>query len=443
MMEVKDRQIDALAGLVQLEKRVRAATTAEELGFLMVNDTHMLVGYRQAFLWRCDSNRIQAISGLAMPDSDAPFCIWLASLFRGRLKRPEGQTPHVLTALDLPEAEQIYWADYLPQAALWLPLGRPGKPVSAVLMLVRDDPWTEPERNLLGYLVDAYSHAWGALTKTRATFKFTGKRRLAAIAAAAFVAILLLPVRQSVLAPAEITAREPVVVRSPMQGIIESVAVRPNQDVKAGEVLLQLDPREVQSRLEVSRRTLTVAEAELRRSQEMAVFDDRGKANLAVLQGRREEQAAEVNYLESVLQRLRLTAPRDGVAIFDDASELTGKPVALGERIMMVADPKDADLEIHLPVGDAIALNEGAPVSLFLNVDAASPLSATLERAGYRASMMPEGIMAYRLKAKFAEGDPRIRVGLKGTAKVYGNRTILALYLLRRPLAALRIAIGI
>jgi hypothetical protein len=47
--------------------------------------------------------------------------------------------------------------------------------------------------------------------------------------------------------------------------------------------------------------------------------------------------------------------------------------------------------------------------------------------------------MAYRLKAEFDETDPRIRVGLKGTAKVYAGRASLIYYLLRRPLATARI----
>ena len=185
-----------------------------------------------------------------------------------------------------------------------------------------------------------------------------------------------------------------------------------------------------------------MADAELRQAQELAVFDDKGKANLAVLQGRREGQAAEVAYLQGVLARLRLTAPRPGVAIFDDASELVGKPVTLGERIMMVADPSDAELEVQLPVGNAVSLPPNAEVEFYLNVDAGSPLRARLEQLGYRAGLMPDGIMAYRLKAGFVGTDRRVRVGLKGTAKIYGHHVPLILYLLRRPIAALRMTLG-
>ena len=100
--DARDRQLGALAGMVQLERRVRTAATPEELGFLMVNDTHMIVPYRQAVFWRNDSEKVQTISGLAAPDPDAPFCQWLAKLFRTQLQTGEGAQAHILDARSLP-----------------------------------------------------------------------------------------------------------------------------------------------------------------------------------------------------------------------------------------------------------------------------------------------------------------------------------------------------
>ena len=47
-----DAQLFGLGTLVQLLKRARRAATAEELGFVMVNETHALLPYRQAALWQ-------------------------------------------------------------------------------------------------------------------------------------------------------------------------------------------------------------------------------------------------------------------------------------------------------------------------------------------------------------------------------------------------------
>lgn len=449
-MDPRDRQLTALAGLVQMERRVRAAPTAAELAFLMVNETHALVPYRQAVLWRADTGRIQAMSGLAIPDEDAPFNRWLGR-HMAQWAAGAKRGPRLLDADDLPEEEAPAWAEHLPAHALLLPLfppvgGDQARPVG-LLLLARDEPFLEPDRQLLDLLGDAYGHAWHGLTR-RAARRWRwvkDKKRLAMIAGAALL-VLLFPVRQSVLAPAEIVPLHPAVLRAPIAGVVEGILVQPNEPVTEGQPLVQMDARELESRLEVARQVLAVADAEQRQAQQQAVFDERAKNSLAILASRREQAAAEAVFLEEMLGRGRLTAPKAGIAIYDNPDDWAGRPVALGERILTVADPQAVELEIHLGVGDAITLEPGARISFFLNIDPAAPLAATLLRASYRAAPTPEGTMAYRLTGRFTADSltekDRLRVGLRGTAKLEGRRTVLVLYLLRRPLATLRLWLG-
>ena len=106
---------------------------------------------------------------------------------------------------------------------------------------------------------------------------------------------------------------------------------------------------------------------------------------------------------------------------------------------MLLANPNEPGMLIHLPVADAMALEPGAAVKLFLTVKPLDPLSGTLTETSYQASQSPDGIASYRLRASFDdEQDDRARIGLRGTAKLYGERVTLAYYLFRRPLAALR-----
>ncbi|MFV3074366.1 efflux RND transporter periplasmic adaptor subunit [Niveispirillum fermenti] len=446
----RDRQLTALAGLVQMERRVRAAATAAELAFLMVNETHALVPYRQAVLWRADTGGIQAMSGLAIPDEDAPFNRWLGRLMAQWVVDAK-RGPRLLDADDLPAEEGAAWAEHLPAHALLLPLfppagGEQAKPVG-LLLLARDEPFMEPDRQLLDLLGDAYGHAWHALTRrTARRWRWIKDRKRLAMIAGAALLLLLFPVRQSVLAPAEIVPLHPAVLRAPIAGVVEGILVQPNEPVTEGQPLVQMDARELESRLEVARQALAVADAEQRQAQQQAVFDERAKASLAILASRREQAVAEAAFLEETLGRGRLTAPKAGIAIYDNPDDWAGRPVSLGERILTVADPAAVELEIHLGVGDAITLEPGARISFFLNIDPAAPLSATLLRAGYRAAPTPEGTMAYRLTGRFiadsADDKQRLRVGLRGTAKLEGRRTVLALYLLRRPLAALRLWLG-
>jgi multidrug efflux pump subunit AcrA (membrane-fusion protein) len=61
------------------------------------------------------------------------------------------------------------------------------------------------------------------------------------------------PVHMSVLAPGELVAAQPVVLRAPLDGVIDQIHVQPNQMVRKGERLFGLDEAQISSRLEVAR----------------------------------------------------------------------------------------------------------------------------------------------------------------------------------------------
>lgn len=439
----QEAQLALLAELLQLQSRARSRETPEELAFFIVNETHNLVKYRQALLWNSDKQRLQAASGLASLDPNVPFCSEFSRLCR-QWQAQQPQTA-VLRWQDLSADDRRVWQEHLPEHLLWLPLRLAQGETPLVLLLARNGAWLPAEILLLEKLAEAYAHAWASLLKPRRRHAHAhpARRRLMLAGGAALGLLLLFPVRQSVLAPAEIVAHRPVMVRAPVAGVVDDILVRPNQQITAQQPLVRLDARELENRLESARQAFATADAQFRQAQQQALFDANSKASLAVLQSRREQAQSEMDFLQRQLARMQLTSPRDGVAIFDDASDWIGRTVAVGERIMMIADPHDVELEIQLPAADAIALENGAEVRLFLNVAPNAAQDAQLEQIGYRAALTPDNVMAYRLRARFTADDPQRRVGLKGTAKLYGKRTLLVVYLLRKPLATVRVWLGV
>jgi multidrug efflux pump subunit AcrA (membrane-fusion protein) len=220
--------------------------------------------------------------------------------------------------------------------------------------------------------------------------------------------------------------------------VVERIVVQPNQDVAAGELLLTLDPTQIRNRLDVARKARDVAEAEYRQAAQQAAFDDKSRQQLTILKGRAEQRQADVTYAESLLARIQVKAEQPGIAVFDDPNDWTGRPVRIGERILTIADPAKAEIEVRLPVADAINLEPGAKVALFLNIAPERRIDATLRYASYEATVAPDGALSYRLKATLASTSAPPRIGLKGTAEIYGQKVSLFYYLMRRPLAALR-----
>jgi HlyD family secretion protein/Biotin-lipoyl like len=443
-----DAQLFGLSTLVQLLKRARRAATAEELGFVMVNETHALLPYRQAALWQRNARsagKILAISGAALVERNAPFMLWLNPAVAKFDDGSVGIRPVDASSLggSLGEA----WREWLPAHGLLVPLRVEGEPALGMLLLAREQPWSDGDAHLMSELAEGYAHAW---------LRFRGRRRGSQVAAlfgrsrivrlalaAALAGALSLPVMLSALAPAEVVALQPTIVRAPLEGVVDHFEVQPNEQVEAGQLLLTLDPRAIENKLEVASKALAVAEAEYRQAAQQAVFDDKSRALLAVLKGRAEQRRADVTYNQSLLDRVKVTATRSGLALYDDPNAWIGKPVAIGERLLEIADPAQAEIEIWLPVSDAITLQTGADVDFFLNVAPESPLRATLRQASYEATQSPAGLLGYRLKAKLSDTAHPPRIGLKGTAKVYGERVSLFYYLLRRPLAAARQFVGL
>ncbi len=426
------------AEFLSLERQARAARDIDGLAYALVNDAQALFGYRHAAL--LIAGRVRALTAVSVVEPHAPFVAFVENatgqlLAQGRLDKPQ-----VVTADTLNAQVQSDWRSLSAEAVFWLPLVDHQQKPYGGLWIARERPWSGAEQALLVQLGDCYSHAWQAL-QPRKPWRLRWPRRKVAIAVAAVLALLLLPVRQSVLAPAEVVPLDGQVVAAPLDGVIAEFLVKPNQAVKQGDVLVRFDATSIKAQADVAERSLQVAEAELRANAQRAFSDAESGARIDLFTARVAQKRAERDYARELLARTEVKAERDGIAVFADAQRWTGLPVQTGERLMVVADPKQAELRIDLAVADVLAFEPGGEVALFLDSDPLHRHSARLQRLAYEPQAVAGGHLAYRLDAEFERAPPRI--GLRGTAKLYGERGPLALYLLRRPLAALRQTVGL
>lgn len=451
--------IQQLADVLDLSRRARLASGRSELEFLLVNDSHALVPYRQAAFWLAHSG-LRTLSGLVQLEANAPYALWLEQVCQ-QLASQVAQPARTFDASDLPLELSQGWQEWWPAHAFWLSWPDKGQTSSAAagLIFVRDVPWTPHEQALLREWADIWWHAYRALQPStaqpwyRIAGRFTKRDHAAADDrrwwqkpivrwAALACVVLAFPVRLTVLAPGELVPAHPVVIRAPLDGVVDIFHVQPNQTVIKGQPLFGFDEALIQSRLDVAAQTLSTAETDYRQTSQQALVDAKSRPQLALLMGKIEEKRAEVVFFREQLTRARVLAPQDGVALFDDPTEWIGKPVAVGERIMRIADPQDTEVEAWLPIADAIALPDGAPLSLYLNASPLFSVSAKLRYIAHDAVQRPDGSYGYRVRATI---DTRTahRVGLKGTAKLQGPWVPLAYWVLRRPLSGARTALGL
>jgi multidrug efflux pump subunit AcrA (membrane-fusion protein) len=439
----------AAVQLLKLESDLRSIRTLDELGYFAVNETRFLTRAQQSFLFSVDESKAPsatAISSITEIDRTSPIVVLIEGVV-SRLKSESGLDAvreFDVSAYASSLADQGY--AYPLRFLVWLPLKDVQGRLIAGLLQARMTPWTEAELTVSRHIAGAVAQTMLALRHfdDRRWRAWTLSRRKAALIGAATIAIGAVPVAMTALAPVEVTPSRGFVVTAPLEGVVDTVLVQPNTVVTKDQPLLRLTDTVLRNRLAITEREVQVADARVKKSAQLAFSDARGRHDLGVAQAELELKLAERDYARDVLERSIIKADRSGVVFFSDQKDLVGRPVAVGERLMEIAEPSQLEFRIDLPVADAIIVNEGARVKVFLDSDPLRPIEAKLVRADFQARVRDGQTLSLRLVAERVEGSTgAMRLGVRGTAQIYSSRVSLAFYLFRRPISAARQWFGI
>ena len=452
-VQVENTALAALQLLLRVENDAREAADLRELCALMSNETRKLTRARQIFVVERRGQgrfRVLAVSSVVTTQTDAP----LNQSIEAALSRLD-QNNRLDDQLEFEAGAETSSNDdaftrYPLRQLLWVPVKNRAGQTFAGLLQAREIPWDERDRVVSQRLAKTYGHAWAALTGHRDPLgRRIMRRRLVGAAAAVVLGLLFVPVPMSALAPAEIVPHKPAIVSAPIDGVIAKILVEPNGQVKAGQPLIALSDTKLRNNFEIADREVQVAGARLKRANQLAFQDVRGRHELGIARAELALRVAERNYARELLSKTILRAERDGIALFRDKKELVGKPVATGEKLMQLADPAAFELRIDMPVADGQLLQPGADAKVFLDSDPLNPLTARITSADYQARPQETGTLAFEARAAFKTINeahahaPKLRLGVRGTAQVYGDNVPLGIYLFRRPITAARQWLGI
>lgn len=436
-----------LPALLTLNQRLITAETVQELGFVIANDTWQVLKYRQVSVYlpnKLGKPELVAVTGLTPTKEATPFTLWLNRVNRGLIADATVRESGPISAADLSSELGDGWSEWWPQFGYFVPLVNDGKCIGSVF-LVRDSAWSENEQQLINHLASYWSYCAAALANRRrpsllkrlVRTKFTLWLLLGALISTGFI-----PVRLSSIAEAEIISLDTDSVSSPAAGVIETFFVEPNTKVEEGTPLFNLDRRELNNQIAVARQGVEIARADLHRAQQQSFNDQQSKAELASLKGKVREQELALGSLIDMSERMVSKASRAGLFIYSDKNDWVGKPVVTGERVGELAEENELGVSLWLPANDAIALQEGAEIKIFLQVDPLNPIEATLTQTSYQVSQSPDGIAAYYLRGELVNR-ANARIGLRGVAKIYGEHRSLAYWIFRRPIGGVRQWLGL
>ena len=434
----------ALVMLLRVEGEARAVENLTALKLLIANETTKLMRARQAFVFRKTRSgaiHVEAASSVAEVDRQVPLMQWLENIV-SRVDADVGLGE--IREFTLQAYSQAYESDdvtsaYPFQEALWIPLKEQAGDVFAGILVARERAWRAAEATLAQRIAVAFAQAWYWQATTKPLLpRLNVSRRTLALGALLAVGIACIPVSLTTLAPLEIGPRDSFLVTAPMDGVIEEIVVTANTRVAKGDVLMKFSDTVLRNRLAVAEREVQVADARVKKVALQAISDIQARHELAAARAELAVKSAERDYARDLLGRSVVRAAEAGVVLVGDSRELIGQPVSTGERIMEIADPSRVEVRIDVPVADAIVLSGEKRAKLFLDSDPLRPREATLLQSDYRAKSRANGTFAFRSIAQLNDQEAPPRLGLRGTAQLYGERVPLIYYVLRRPITFLR-----
>lgn len=438
------KQIVALGRLSQLELDIRSTEDAVAVAYVAVNDMRRVVSYDHALMWLARERRVAAVSGGLRIDHEAPQIQWYRRCAAYLSRQPSGSELRSVEAATLPASLRRDADRWLHGGVHWLEVRGPAGWLAGGLFLQRQVPFNDAERRLLLRLAGAYGAAIAAHAGTRQRAPATAARTrlIAAIAVATVTAALAIPMRAVVLAEAKIVPAEPRIVAAPMDGVVQSVLVKSNETVALGQPLVRYDRTELAAAEQVAARRVGTLGADHARAEAQGFRDPKARAEIGVLVARLDEGEVELAQARNRLARSVIAAEAEGIALIDDPLVWKGRPVRVGERIMAIADPRFVRMEIALAPEDVAVVRDGAEVEFFLASAPATPIKARVSRIGHEARLSPSQVAVFVAEADIADAATP-RLGLTGTAKIYGEPAAIAYLLLRKPLAAIRRFVGL
>jgi hypothetical protein len=451
---VETRRSGSTSAPKQATAHAGGVTTPEELAFSITNNLRNKLGCEQVALGMVHHRRmvVLSISGLDDVSRQSPGVVHLRGAMEECL---DADSPLVCQAEQGWDAERMTDGHRLHRqwhgaakgdAVASIPLKADDKTV-AVLSLRRraDQPFkpalleevrqrVEPyaptllltrraSRGLLGHAVDTLVETVGRLTRR--------ERHGPKVIAGALVLTLLWFIFgtgvYNLTVPCTVAPRQLRHVSAPNDGVLVATSVIAGDTVRRGDVLAELDRRELEQERAVLRARLAVLEHEQDRAR---AEESPVEVQLALAQATLTR--AQLDIVESKIRRAVIRAPIDGVIVAGDLRPRIGGVLAQGDPMFAVAPHEGWTVELEVPEADADELTDGLTGGF-------SPYARPEQAQALRINRVrPTAEVPNDKNVFIAEADVDhlpftwMRPGMEGTAKIHvGERPIWWLVLHR------------
>ena len=448
-------QHENYAKLLSLNYNLFDIIEYQELVDFIVNDSHKLVPYQLAVVYSVNNNQsnspeIVAISGTLSQETDVNFNHWLIenikyfhtrkNILDFREDNNDKKLVYVFYADELPDDIKNSWALNLGQEVQIAKLYANNE-LHINLILYNKVKLDEEGVINLNFITKSYRQALLINLKDKSSYKIKNIKswQVFKIAMITFGVCMFIPIKPSVMAPAEIISEQIWSVNSPINGIIKNIDIEPNSNVSTDTVLFKFDTIDLKNNLRLKQHELKKLETEQSQARALGFQDLEERAKIFRLNQDIAAKKQEISYANEQFDLSIVKSPSSGTVLYKDKNDLVGKPVKIGETIMRIADINSQLIEIWLNINDSLKLEKNMVIYYYSNQSPFTAVPAILKYYSHEAYITPTNEVAFRLIAHFESKDNDFVIGDHGQVKIYSNyRTLLGLFIFQKPIATFR-----
>lgn len=250
-------------------------------------------------------------------------------------------------------------------------------------------------------------------------------------------AVLMFTVRinQNISAEFELAPTDKAILYAPFGGTLRESKVVSGDSVAQGTTVLRYDTDEIAFKKLESEREIEKLKVELSVLERTAFTDMEARARVPLIKAAIACKQVDVEKAAWYISKQDIRSPRNGVAVISPKEEFAGRSVQAGERLCEIIPKGEKDdgmvAEIYVIEGSASIIPHISGIHLYLHSRPEEAIPATLVDVSPRAVLNDQKQYCYRVRANLGTRTPEMIYGMKGIARVQGERMLLGYYLFR------------
>jgi hypothetical protein len=250
-----------------------------------------------------------------------------------------------------------------------------------------------------------------------------------AMVLAVVTATMFIPMDYKIRCGAETQPVERRYVAAPFTGPLEECLVEPGDLVQADQLLARMDGREIRWELAEVQANLNKATKE--KNTHISTHEI---GNAAIARHEIQRLQTRTELLRHRDSSLEIRSPIEGIVVSGDHRQAEGVPLQQGQSLFEIAPLDRMIVDVLIPEEDVRHVREGMTVRIWLDAFPEMILESTLIKLRPRAELREQNNV-FVAELEVSNPDLELRPGMKGSARVIGERHLLGWILFHKPIA--------